>query len=76
MSKTNSIKEFITRLLAISYLIISVFVFGAAIVLPFAMGFEDSPPLWTCFLIYSLTLVLIASQPQVISYINKKNVLN
>ena len=68
-------KEFIKRLIAIVYLILSVSILIIAIVYPFALAFKDAPPIWTCFILYPITLIIMASQSQVINYINKNNIL-
>ena len=61
---------FIKRLLVVVYVMASLGILMLAIVYPFALSFDDSPPLWTCWVLYPLTLIVMVSQQQVLKWAN------
>ena len=61
-------KIFTKRLLVIIYIIASMGILMTAIVYPFALSFNDAPPLWTCWVLYPITLIIMASQQQVLKW--------
>ena len=63
-------KTFFTTLLVIIYLAVSMGVLMVAMVYPFALSLDDGPPAWTCWILYPVALVVMASQSQVLDWID------
>jgi hypothetical protein len=61
-------KIFLKNLLLYFYLVISTGILMTAIVYPFALSFDDGPPLWTCWILYPITLIIMASMQQIIKW--------
>ena len=61
-------KIFIKRLLVIIYIISSMGILMTAIAYPFALSLNDAPPLWSCWVLYPITLIIIVSQKQVLKW--------
>ena len=64
-------KEFGMRLLALCYMMCSMFILMLACVYPFALSFDDGPQLWTCWILYPITLAIMASQKQALKWADK-----
>ena len=61
-------KLFLKRLIVMIYIIVSLSILVTAIAYPMALTFEDAPPIWVCWIIYPIALVVIASQSQVLGW--------
>jgi len=61
-------KNLLNRLLVLIYIIFSMSVLMVAIVYPFALAAEDHPPYWTCWILYPVTLVIMATQTKALEW--------
>ena len=60
-------KIFIKNLLFITYITASIGILITAMVYPLALLRDDAPPLWTCWVLYPIALIIMASQHQVLN---------
>ena len=66
--------KYIKQLLVVSYLIIGVIILILAIVYPLIIGMDDNFPVWSAWLIYPLSVVVIASQSFVLKNFKKNTI--
>ena len=64
-------KNFLKRIGAFIYIISSMGILMTAMVYPFALAFKDGPELWTCWIVYPLTLIVMATQNQMMNVCKK-----
>jgi hypothetical protein len=64
-------KQTLNNLLGFTYIILSMAILMAALFYPFALAFKDAPPLWTCFILYPLAIIIMATQKNVLACLDK-----
>lgn len=64
-------KTIVIRIIILLYIVTSMAILLTGIAYPFALQFEDAPPIWTCWVLYPSCLVIMASQKDVIEWCNK-----
>ena len=60
-------------LITITYLLFSIVIYITAIVYPIMLSYENHYPYWTCFILYPITLLLMATQPQAMKWIDSNS---
>lgn len=61
-------KTFLNKLLVMIYISCSLMIMMTAIVYPFVLAAKNSPPWWTCFILYPITLIIMASQQKALKW--------
>lgn len=64
-------KTFLNRLLVITYLVSSLSILILGAILPIAFGLGSSIPVWICWILYPLVLIVIASQKQCLDWADR-----
>lgn len=66
-----TMKKILIKLAMLTYIIGSMFILCMAILFPVGYGMKDFPN-WTGFIIYPLSLLIMASQEEVLNYFDTK----
>lgn len=64
-------KQILLTMLLTVYTAGALFTLGLAMLYPFAFGMKDFPA-WTCWIVYPLTLIIIATMDKVHEFFNKQ----
>lgn len=65
-------KSFLKRLGIIAYLMLSILILFVSAALPFLLALDESTPIWICFVIYPLMIIVIASLQNFGEHIEKQ----